>query len=197
MKKLMLVSSAAALMCAFLVRPLWSDDEGSGDGKGAAPAVPEWTQPGPEHKALSEQVGTWGVHGKFWEPGHEKPSESDSTSTITSILDGRYVQEDMKGKIMGMDMHGMGIFGFDRVDKKYTAYWCDSWSTQPMSMTGDSKDGGKTIEYSTTMTNGMTNKTDKYRLIYTRTSADAATVVMYGGPEGKDKAMELAYTRKK
>lgn len=191
--RLKLGAAAAALMSVLVLRPTFSEDE-KGGGEGA---MPEWTQPGPEHKALAEQVGSWSVHSKFWEPGQEAPMESDSTSTIVSILEGRYVQEDMKGKMMGTEMHGIGIFGYDRVDKKYTAYWCDSWNTQPMFMRGESSDGGKTIEYSTTMTNGMTGKPDKYRLVYTRKSADESSVVMYGGAEGKDKAMELTYTRKK
>ena len=126
--------AASALLCAFLARPLLSDDEGSDSGKGGGAANgAEALEPGPEHKELAKLVGKWEVIGKFWmgtpDDGKAGPP---GTSEFKSILGGRYIQQDFTGTFMGKPYTGMGVMGYDRYAKHYTAYWNDSVSTMPM-----------------------------------------------------------------
>lgn len=164
----------------------------------AMKAMMEAATPGPAQKAMQGMVGTWdAVVKSYMDPA--KPTETKATSTYTSLLDGRYIQENMEGDFMGMPYHGMGIFGYDNVMKKYVGTWMDNMSTGIMMSWGESKDGGKTIDYIGKGSDPVTGKEQTFRSVLHQISADQSHFEMYGpGPDGKEmKMMEITYTRKK
>ncbi|KAF0239986.1 MAG: hypothetical protein FD180_5101 [Planctomycetota bacterium] len=186
-----------AVLCAFLARPLWSEDEGSDKGGGGG-GMPDTMKPGPEHEAMAKWAGKWEVAGKFWMDPSGKATDSKGSAEFEVIMEGRYFQQDYKGDLMGMPYTGMEIIGYDRVMKRYTAHWVDSISTSATYLTGTSKDGGKTIEFTGKMPDPEKGGEVDTRWVHTAKGDDSFVFDMFLQSEGKEsKIMELTYTRKK
>ena len=161
-------------------------------------AMMEAGTPGEVHKTMQDMVGTWNVAIKsYMDPA--KPTESTGTSTMVSLLDGRYIQETMESTFMGMPFRGIGTFGYDKVLKQYVSTWIDNMSTGIMTSVGSSPDGGKTVNWMGKGSDPVTGKEQSFRSIAHNVDPDHAHFEMYGaGPDGKEmKMMEISYTRKK
>src|SRR5262245_8687277 len=65
--------------------------------------------PGPEHKLLEPLVGNWNAKVKFWTDPTQPPQASDGTLVRKSLFNGRFVQEDYDGKMMGQPFQGLGL----------------------------------------------------------------------------------------
>lgn len=157
-----------------------------------------YATPGDVHKTMSGMVGTWDtVIKNYADPS--TPTETKGTSTFTSILDGRYIQENAEGNFMGMPFHGMGTFGYDNAMKKYVGTWVDNMGTGIMMNSGTSDDGGKTVNWSGKATDPMTGTEQSYRSVMHMMSNDQYHFEMYGpGMGGKEmKMMEITYNRRK
>ncbi|MBI2923400.1 MAG: DUF1579 domain-containing protein [Planctomycetes bacterium] len=193
--KVLLLLPVALVAGLLAARPLLSEEGKEGGGEGA---MPETMQPGPEHAALAKLAGKYEVSGKFWmEPGAEAV-ESKGTATMTSIMDGRFVQQDYEGAMMGMTYKGTAILGYDRVTKRYTEHWIDNLSTSATFLTGTSEDGGKTIVLSGKMSEPEAGVQVTTRWVHTQKSDDQFVFDMFFGEKDKEhKVMELTYTRKK
>jgi hypothetical protein len=158
----------------------------------------EYATPGETHKAMENLVGTWDTTVKsYMMPG--EPTEQKGTSTFESAMEGRYIMEKAEGNFQGMPFHGMGIYGYDNGKKTYVSTWVDNMGTGIMHGTGQSPDGGKTINWSSTSYDPMTKKEQLYRSVMHKMSPDQYHFEMYGpGPDGKEmKMMEITYNRKK
>lgn len=153
--------------------------------------------PGEAHKTLQNMVGTWDAVITDYSMG--APTESKGTSTITSIMDGRYVQENAESNFNGMPFHGMGTYGYDNLQKMYVTSWVDNMGTGIMNSTGVASDGGKTITYTGNTSDPMSGKVQSVKSIMHITDADHYHFEMYGpGMDGKEmKMMEISYTRRK
>ena len=175
------------------------------------PLPPGWTPddvknmiaagiPGEMHQRLAKDVGTWQGKNTMWMfPGAE-PMQSECTATITSLMDGRYVQMEMKGEIPGMGpFTGLGIQGYDNVAKKFASTWIDSQSTGIMTGTGELSPDGKTINWNFKYHCPVTGKPTVMRQIETNTGPNAKTLEMHGiePKSGKEfKMMVLEMTTK-
>jgi hypothetical protein len=172
-------------------------DNPQADPKAMA-AMMEKFAPGKEHEALAKLAGKYEVAVKMWmEPGKD-PVESKSTAEFTMELGGRYLKQTYKGEMMGKPFTGVGYDGFDRATNKYVSTWIDDFSTTMMCMTGTSKDGGKTVEYTCEVGCPMTGQMIKTRCVHKTVDADTFVFEMYQTQDGKEmKGMELTYKRKK
>lgn len=159
----------------------------------------EYATPGAPHKALQNLAGNWDATVKSWMAPGAPPEESKATSTFTSVMDGRYVEEHVEGSFNGMPFHGQGLYGYDNLQKKYVSTWVDNMGTGMMSGEGSSPDGGKTINWKGSASDPMTGKVSVFRSTFKQLSADQYQLEMFGtGPDGKEsKQMEITYTRKK
>src|SRR5262245_12137150 len=94
----------------------------------AMKAMMAYATPGPVQKAMEGMVGTWNTSiTSYMDPA--KPEKSTGTSTYTSIMGGRYIQESFKSTFMGQPFEGLGTFGYDNVLKKYVGTWLDNMGT--------------------------------------------------------------------
>jgi hypothetical protein len=187
------------------------------DTKPAAPAVgepplpPGWTQedmeacvkagtPGSQHAHLAEAVGVW--HGKstMWMTPGAEPMQSECTSTITSIMDGRFTRCEMTGEIPGMGtFNGLGIYGYDNVTQKFQSSWIGNCSTDIMTGVGELSSDGKTLTWVYSHSCPITGKPTTLRDIERRTGPDKMTLETWGADpkSGKEfKMMEVVFTRK-
>jgi hypothetical protein len=145
--------------------------------------------PGEPHKLLASLAGSWSTKTKEWmEPG--KPAmESTGSAEMKMLLDGRFLQQELTGDMMGQPYSGVGLLGYDNLRKRYVTTWIDSMGT-------GSADGKTiTLKGRHAMPGGghMT-----HRAVWKIVDGNTQTFDMYGAHgHGKEtKMMEITYTRK-
>lgn len=161
----------------------------------------EASTPGEPHKMMAQMAGNWTFVSKFWESAEGKPEETKGTSSMKMILGGRYLQQENKGKAMGMDFTGIALMGYDNIKQQYDTLWIDDMSTAMMKGTGSYDAASKTINEKGEMSCPMTaNKKAEFRAEWKIVDKNNSVYSMYGkGPtgEGKEfKMMEITYKRK-
>jgi uncharacterized protein DUF1579 len=155
--------------------------------------------PGPQHAMFAKMAGEWSCTVKFQMDPSQPWQESQSTATITTLMDGRYIQEVASGQMMGAPFSGMGLYGYDNVSGKYVSSWIDNMGTGIMTSVGTSDATGKVINWNATMNDPVTGKASKSRMITTIVDNDHHTFEMFGVPPGgkkEKKMMTIDYVRK-
>ena len=155
--------------------------------------------PGAPHEMLKKMAGDWSCTVKYKMDPAQPWQEATSTATITTLMDGRYVQEVTTGQMMGMPFSGMGVTGYDNVIGKYVSTWIDNMGTGIMKSEGTADASGKVITWIGTMSDPMTGKPSKSRMITTVADDDHHTFEMYNVPPGAKKEMKtmtIEYVRK-
>src|SRR5262249_2666700 len=140
--------------------------------------------PGPQHEMLKKLAGDWSCSVKFKMDPAQDWQQSTSTATITTLMDGRYVQEVATGEMMGGPFNGMGIYGYDNVIGKYVSRWIDNMGTGIMKSEGTADAAGKVITWNGSMSDPMTGKPTKERMVTTIVDDNHYTVEMYTVPPG-------------
>jgi hypothetical protein len=157
--------------------------------------------PGAPHKVLESMAGEWVSETKVWMAGPDAPpAVSKGTSTMKMVLGGRFLQHEMTGEMMGMPMMGIGLMGYDNVEKKHIGSWVDNTSTAIYRLEGSANAGNTEITYTGKLPNPETGKMDKPVKWITRIlGKDKHTFEMYDmSMKGKGtKVMEIVYERKK
>jgi hypothetical protein len=73
---------------------------------------------------------------------------SQCTSTVTTVMDGRYTRCEVAGELPGMGPYnGFGLYGFDNVAGKFVSTWIDNHNTAILSGTGQLSNDGKTLTW--------------------------------------------------
>lgn len=143
-------------------------------------------QPGEAHKALEVMLGTWEGDVKFWMAPDTEPMVSHGKATRQWILDGRFVEEKVEAEMMGGVFHGLGLVGYNTLEKRYESFWAENMATWMSMATGTYDPAKKTFEFTGEMLDPMTGKRQKQR-----TTVDCSNPnreVMIGhctGPDGK------------
>lgn len=159
-------------------------------------AMMELAQPGAEHAAFDDHVGTWKTAMKsYWEPGGE-PMLVQGTSVIETIMGGRYMVETFTADFMGMPFEGRLIHGYDNLADEYWSIWFDNMSTWPSFSTGQ-MDADGTLEMSGTMKDAQTPNGRPSRSVITTLPGGGQHFTMYDvTPEGDEfVVMEIDYTK--
>ena len=153
--------------------------------------------PGEPHKQLASLVGSWTTTTKEWmEPG-KPPMESTGTVEMKMLLDGRFLQQELTGNMMGRPYSGVGLTAYDNLRKKYVSTWIDSMGTGIFVMEGTASADGKatTLRGQHAVPGGgqMT-----HRAVWKIVDSNTQTFDMYGTHLGgkEMKMMEITYTRK-
>ena len=153
--------------------------------------------PGEPHQQLASLAGSWTTKTKSWMEPDKPPMESTGSCDEKVLLDGRFLQEECTGEMMGQPFTGIGVHGYDNLAKKYVTTWMDSMGTGIFFMDGTASADGKTITLHGSHKDPM-GGTMKHRAVWKFVDANTQTFEMYGmGQHGKDmKMMEITYTRK-
>lgn len=123
-------------------------DDGGFGGADQGKMMEAWQElitPVTEHKALDFFVGDWTTKIKIWMAG--LPMESEGTVTFKWIMGGCYLCEEHTGQMMGQAFQGMGISGYDKVQKVYSGIWLDNMGTQILNYSGSCDASGKVFTY--------------------------------------------------
>jgi hypothetical protein len=153
--------------------------------------------PGEPHKQLASLEGSWNTKTKEWMDPNKPPTESTGTCEEKTLLDGRFLQQECTGDMMGQPFTGIGVTGYDNYTKKYTSTWMSSMGTGIFVMEGTGSADGKTI----TLHGSHKDPTwgvMKHRAVWKLVDANTQTFEMYHkGKDGKQmKMMEITYNRK-
>jgi hypothetical protein len=154
--------------------------------------------PGPQHAMLTAMAGEWDQKVSYQMDPAQPMQTAMASATVKAIMGGRYIQEESTGEMMGMPFNGMGITGYDNVTKKFVSTWIDNMGTGIMTSEGTADATGKIITWNGQMSDPMTGKVSKSRMVATLTDDDHHTFEMFGkAPNGKEmKMMTIEYTRK-
>ncbi len=148
--------------------------------------------PGKPHEMLAGLVGKWKTSttmmGMAATPG---------TAEYTSILGGRYIQQQYEGTMMGQPYTGMGLLGYDNYKKKFTSTWIDSVSTTKNDAEGMLDQTGKIINFYGTMDEYLTGEHDKpVKYVLDMTNPDRVVFEIHDLAIGANsKVVEIVYER--
>ena len=153
-------------------------------------------KPGPEHKVLEMDAGTWEATVEMFIPG-APPTVSKGTETNTMGCGGLCLISDFKSVMAGAPFHGHGTSVWDPAKKKYVGSWTDSMSTGIMI-------GESTYDAASKTATGwmegpdMTGKVVKSKSVVQYKDANSRVMTMFTvGPDGKEvTSMKISYTRK-
>jgi hypothetical protein len=153
--------------------------------------------PGEPHKQLASMEGSWTTKTKSWMEPNKPPMESNGSCEQKMLLDGRFLQQECTGEMMGQPFTGIGVTGYDNHTKKYVSTWMDSMGTGIYFMEGTASADGKTI----TQKGRYDDPTEgpmELRGVTKIVDDNTEVFEMYGtGKDGKEmKMMEITYTRK-
>lgn len=156
--------------------------------------------PGPMHAHLAKGLGVWTGKTTMWMTPGAEPQHSECISTVTSVMDGRFIKCEMNGDMPGMGpFQGFGLFGYDNVSQKFQSTWIANCGTGMMQGTGELSSDGKTMTWTYNFHCPITKKPTVMREVETITGADTKKLETFGpDPKtGKEyKMMEIAFTRK-
>jgi hypothetical protein len=158
------------------------------------------------HKILGQTTGSFTYTTKVWMDPSGKPTESTGTATRESIMDGRYVRGEYRGKfkmpgpdgkMTDMNFIGMSMDGYDNMKKKFVSGWIDNMGTGIMTMEGTYDAATKTFTY-TGEEEMMPGMKSKVREVIKMTDATHMMLEYYqDSGQGETKTMEINYTKKK
>ena len=155
---------------------------------------------GDMQKFLAAGKGEWSGKSTMWMfPGSEA-LVSDNTTSVTTLMDGRYTRVEVKGEIPGMGpFHGIGVYGYDNVSKKFVSSWIDNHSTGIMQGTGELSKDKKVLTWDYNCSCPLTEKPMKMREVETFVSENSRRMEMWGTDpkSGKEyKMMQIEMTKK-
>jgi len=144
-------------------------------------------EPSEHHASLAAWIGEWDCAIEVFMDPAAPPMQSRGSARFSWLFEGRWLQQQFNGEVMGRPFEGYGISGYDNFRKQYVDMWVDSMSTSLMTMTGGSMPGSDVTVMFGTMDEPMTGEIGKtIRNVVTRHTDDHFTFemqeVMYGEP---------------
>jgi len=168
----------------------------------------EMGKPNENHKLLTGLDGNWDYTVKMWMDGDtsKKPQESKGTAVRKSIMDGRFVEMDVTGKMQmpgpdgkpkEMTFKGHGMEGYDNAKKKFVGTWMDSMGTAIMMSEGTYDPATKSFTYISEM-EPLPGMKIPVREVLKVTDNNHMSFEWYENQGGQEKkTMEINYTKKK
>jgi len=105
----------------------------------------ELATPGAPHRLVARMAGRWSLTGNCrMEPGGDL-IEHTGVSEHKMVLDGRFLQQEFSGEMVGVPFNGIGYLGYDNHTGKYVSTWLDSFGTGIYHFEGTGSDDGSTI----------------------------------------------------
>ena len=153
--------------------------------------------PGAPHQLLANLSGSWTTKTTAWMSPDEPPVEGTGTCEQKMILDGRYLQQEYTGEMMGSPFTGINLIGYDNHTKKYESTWIDSMSTGIYYFEGRASADGRTITQESNYDDPVRGPT-VWRSVTRIVDDNTLKYEMYLTSKGgkKEKMMEMTMTRR-
>ena len=157
----------------------------------------DYMTPGPMHAMMAKDVGTWDAEVTMWMDPKAPPSKSKATSQVRMLLGGRYQEATNKGDFGGMPFEGISLLAYNNMTKKFENTWIDNMGSGIMFLTGTYDSTARTITFTGTMPNPMTNRNCNVRQVVTFVDDNTQKMEMYDDSYGTErKSMELISKRR-
>ena len=153
--------------------------------------------PGTPHKMLAKLAGSWTTKTRAWMEPDKPPMEGTGTCEQKMLFEGRYLQQEYTGEMMGSPFTGINLIGYDNHTKKYVSAWIDSMSTGIYYFEGTASADGRTITQESRYDDPIKGPV-KWRSVTKIVDNDTHVFEMYATYKGgkEEKMMEITYTRK-
>lgn len=153
--------------------------------------------PGPAHKALEALVGHWKAEVKCWMDKGGSPEVTQATAEVKPLFNGRFIEEEFHGQMMGKLFTGRLILGFDNTKQTYNSVWFSDMGTSIFISEGKTESGNKVISLEGKSSCPASGRTDiPMKSVYRLSSPSQHVFEMYDGSKGEYvKSMEIVYTR--
>ncbi len=153
--------------------------------------------PGPAHKALEALVGNWKAEVKCWHEPGGSPQVSQGTAKAKWVLNGRFLEEEFRGEMMGKPFTGRSLMGYDNAKQTFNTVWLSDMQTSMFTSEGKGDSGNKVITLEGKANCPATGRKDiPMKTVFRVISPDKHVFEMYDGSKGENsKTMEITYTR--
>jgi hypothetical protein len=206
----LVAASALALACAVVVsqeRPPATPPGARGqDTTSTRPEsesqIETWVRhaaPGKEHKLLEHMLGRWETVTTYRQEASSPPVQARGRCERKWVLDGRFVQEELDGGLLGMPFRGVGAYGYDAFERKYTSVWMDTTSTAITTYLGVYDEEKKLVNFTGLYGDPWTGEKKKVRGVTRLESPEQEVLELYlPKPDGGEfKMLEIVYHREK
>ena len=200
-----LLAPAACLVAGFVLASSLSP---SLAGPAAPPQDPmkemmekaqRWTKPGEHHKQMERFLGKWDIEVRMFMGEQATPPEK-GTAEVRWLMDGRWLESNWSGQMMGMPVRGHNIFGYDNFKMSYVMTMVSSFDTAMTHAEGDMTPDGKSLILYGTLDEYLTGEHDKMvKYAYRFISPDEMRLEIHDLPIGEvnAKVVEISYKRAK
>jgi len=153
--------------------------------------------PGASHRALEPLIGKWRAEVKCWMDPDGAPESTQGEAEANWKFNGRFLEEDFNGVMMGRPFSGQTLIGYDNSRQKYNSVWISDTQTSMFISEGTSDSGGKTITFWGEASCPATGRVDlPMRTVLKIVDQDTHVLEMYDESRGGGvKTMEILYTR--
>jgi len=153
--------------------------------------------PGPAHKALDALVGDWKAEVKCWMDPEGSPEVSHGTAKASWKFNGRFLEEDFRGQMMGKPFTGRTLLGFDNVKQTFNSVWVSDTQTSMFTSEGKGDKGYKVITLEGKSACPATGRKDiPMKTVLRVISPEKHVLEMFDESRGENaKTMEITYTR--
>lgn len=158
----------------------------------------KYATPGEKHKLLEPMVGSFRTASKSRMSADEPWQESTGTCENRWVMDGRFVETNARGTVMGMPYEGHGVMGYDNSTGKFSSIWYDSMGTGVMSAKNGKVDSnGKVFTFHDELKDPITGDDMKVREVFTIKSAKEHTLQTFTSRDGEPEynCMSITFTR--
>ena len=157
------------------------------------------SNPGPKHKLLAPLEGQWKAVSTFWWSKGAKPQKSEALVKRSWILGDRFIKEEYSDKSEDYPFEGIGVTGYDNIQKKFTSSWIDTMGTGISRSLGIEDKSGKVITFTGTAPDPSAGKVLPYKSVLTIVDKDTTKFELYmKNKSGEEfKSLDIVYKRQK
>ena len=154
-------------------------------------------KPGPGHQALNALEGNWKAEVKCWMDPGGSPEVSQGTARATWKFNGRFLEEEFHGQMMGKPFTGRTLLGFDNTKQTFNSVWVSDTQTSMFTSEGKGDSGNKVITLEGKASCPATGRKDiPMKTVLRVISPDKHVLEMFDASQGQNaKTMEITYTR--
>ncbi len=192
------LTSLCIMLAASVAIAKGKKSETSMDPQAMMEAYAKLAAPGEQHEQLASLAGSWTTKTKEWMEPNKPPVETTGSAEMKALLDGRFLQQELTGQMMGQPFSDIEITAYDNLLKHYVTTWMSTMGTGIFTMEGSASADGKTITLKGQHAE-LGGGYMKHRAIWTIVDSNTQTFDMYGAHHGGKewKMMEMTYTRKR
>lgn len=114
----MTLTCLCLVMSASLVMAKEKKQEKQMDPQAMMETYQKLATPGEPHKQFANLAGSWTTKTKSWMEPNKPPTESTGSCEQKMLLDGRFLQQECTGDMMGQPFTGIGVIGYEQLHQE-------------------------------------------------------------------------------